>query len=229
MRKITGIIFATIILTSSNSFASYSGNKQISDPFEGLNRAVYQFNRGVDKVILKPVAIGYDKAVPDLGKQGIRNFLNNLGEPVTLINSALQGDKEQAFSSFWRFTINSTWGIGGIFQVVGDKQLPYRKEDFGQTLGVHGAGSGAYVMLPILGPSNVRDLVGKAVDSASNPFNYAFHPYASATISVVDGIDTRAGLLKVLDDIDRTSLDPYAAIRSLYSQKRMAEILNKAR
>lgn len=202
------------------------GEVTISDPLEGINRAVYGFNKFLDKILLKPVAKTYRFVVPQIARKGIRNVLTNLTEPVTFLNSVLQGDVEHSFTTLWRFTINSTVGIAGLFDVVGDHGLRHRDEDFGQTLGKYGIGEGPYLVLPILGPSNGRDLVGAVADAFSDPYNYIFTDYAIAGRSVVKGIDRREGALNLIDDIDRTSLDPYATIRSLYTQRRLDEIRN---
>lgn len=201
---------------------------EVYDPVETVNRAIYGFNDFLDKILLKPVAEGYRYIVPKPVRKGVHNALSNLKEPVTVLNSALQGDKENSFTSFWRFTINSTWGILGIFDVASEAGLPLREEDYGQTAGVYGAGNGPYLMLPILGPSNARDVFGRVVDTFTDPFNYALHDDATVGRSIVTGIDARERTLDLIDEIKRTSLDPYAAIRSLYTQKRADEIANGA-
>lgn len=201
----------------------------VSDPLEGANRVVYGFNNFLDKILIKPVAKGYRFAVPELARRGVRNVITNLSEPLTLINSVLQGDVEHSFTTFWRFTINTTYGIGGIFDVAKDANLENRKEDFGQTAGVYGSGQGVYLMLPIIGPSNGRDTLGKVVDTFTDPFNYILGDEAMLIRSGISGLDAREGALNLIDQIDRTSLDPYATIRSLYTQKRWDEIRNGKR
>lgn len=202
-----------------------NSNIEVSDPIEPVNRAIYGFNRFLDKIILKPVAKTYRFIVPEKGRKGVTNALRNLTEPVNFLNSVLQGDVNQSFTSFWRFTINSTMGIGGLFDVARLSGLEYRKEDFGQTAGTYGTGTGPFLMLPILGPSNARDTAGLVVDSFTNPFNYLHDDFVIAH-AVIKGIDSRERTLDLVDEIDRISLDPYAATRSLYTQKRADDIRN---
>jgi phospholipid-binding lipoprotein MlaA len=228
------VLFFAIATSSSYSIGyaediDDNDTSSVSDPFENVNRAIYSFNSFLDKILIKPIAKGYRFVVPDLARRGVRNVLTNLSEPLTLINSALQGDKQNGFEAFWRFTINSTYGIGGIFDVAKDAGLEHRKEDFGQTAGVYGAGQGVYLMLPILGPSNGRDAFGKVVDIFTDPFDYILTDEATFVRSGVNGIDAREGALSLVDQINRTSLDPYATIRSLYTQKRWDEIRNGKR
>jgi phospholipid-binding lipoprotein MlaA len=225
------IFFCTALLLNANtslakSVKSDSQDVEVSDPLESANRAVYGFNRALDNVLFKPVAKTYRFIVPELGRKGIRNVLTNLTEPVTFINAVLQGDKQHSFTTFWRFTINTTWGIGGLFDVASQAGLQNRKEDFGQTMGYYGSKTGPYLMLPILGPSNVRDTFGLVADAASDPFNYIFEDDALIGLTALRGLDAREANLDTLDEIDRVSLDPYAAIRSLYTQKRDSKIKN---
>ncbi len=201
----------------------------VSDPIEGVNRAIYGFNNVVDKTIIKPVAKGYRFIVPELARRGVRNILTNLSEPLTFINSVLQGDVQHGFTTFWRFAINSTYGMGGVFDVAKDSGLENRKEDFGQTSGVYGSGQGAYLMLPIFGPSNARDAFGKVVDIFIDPFDYILTDEGLLVRTGVGGIDARESAINLVDHIERTSLDPYATIRSLYTQKRWDEIRNGKR
>lgn len=229
------LCLSTAVMPSASSAADKSGydvnkintNVEVSDPIEPVNRAVYGFNRVLDKFILKPIAQGYKFAVPELGRKGISNVLQNLTEPVTFLNAVLQGDPDRASKSFARFVVNTTWGIGGLGDVASDAGIKYRKEDYGQTMGTYGVGGGAYLILPILGPSNTRDTFGLAVDTVTDPFNYIFNDYISGGRAALSGLDSRTDKLELIDEIDRISLDPYAAIRSLYTQKRNSEINNK--
>lgn len=198
----------------------------VSDPFEKANRYVYGFNMLVDGAVIKPAAKGYRYAVPKLAREGVHNVLTNLSEPVTFINSIFQADKQNSFASFWRFVVNSTFGMGGLFDVAKDAGLYNRKEDFGQTAGIYGSDQGPYLMLPILGPSNGRDLFGRVVDVFIDPFNYILSDEAILVESGINGLDKREATLDLTKYIDETSLDPYATIRSLYTQKRMDEINN---
>ena len=201
-------------------------NADVYDPLEIVNRPVYEFNNFLDKILLKPIAKTYRFIVPEFGRRSVRNILNNLKEPVNMLNSGLQGDKEQSFTAFWRFALNSTFGLGGTFDFAGKHaNLERRTEDFGQTMGVFGVGNGPYLVLPILGPSNTRDLFGLAVDAVSDPFNYMDKDFTTIR-SAVDGVSKREFYLDITDEIERVSLDPYAAMRSLYTQRRLDEIEN---
>ena len=226
IRYFFAMLLFAFSLSKGASNAIAKNSTEVSDPIEKANRAVFSFNNFMDKILIKPIAKGYRFVVPELARKGIRNVLTNLSEPVTLINSALQGDAENSFKTFWRFTINSTFGIGGVFDVAKDAGLRHRREDFGQTLGVYGAGDGAYLMLPILGPSNVRDAFGRVVDVFSDPFNYILQDEALITKTAFSGLNARDVTLDITDHIERTSLDPYAAIRSLYTQRRDDAISN---
>jgi phospholipid-binding lipoprotein MlaA len=213
----------------SYNIGDINSNVQVSDPIEPVNRAVYGFNRFLDKILLKPIAKTYKFIMPDLARRGVSNALRNLTEPVTFINAILQADGERAATSFWRFTINSTWGIAGLGDVASDAGLKYRKEDAGQTIGVYGVGEGPYIMWPLFGPSNLRDSIGWGVDVATDPFTYIFDNEGVMARTLVSGLDSRTNNLELVDEIDRVSLDPYAAIRSLYTQKRKDDIKNGAK
>ena len=197
------------------------------DHSESLNRSIFKFNEVVDNILLKPVAQGYRFITPEPVRDRIGNVSSNLGEPINMLNAFLQGDVQQGFTSFWRFVINTTVGLGGMHDVAKDAGLPYRSEDFGQTLAVWGVGEGGYVMLPIFGPSTLRDTFGLGVDIASSPWTYIPRDdTASIGVAVGRGIVKREQLLDPIDDIYATSLDPYATFRSVYLQRRDSEIRN---
>ena len=197
------------------------------DPIEGFNRAVFTLNQGVDSFLIRPIAWGYKHAMPNYGQERISSFFLNLGEPVNFLNAGLQGDMDQAFYTFWRFVINSTVGIVGFYDQAQYAGLPYRKEDFGQTLGNWGLDHGFYLVLPIIGPSSARDGVGRIVDIFSDPFNYINDDAVVAGLTVGKIIDARAGLLEITDQFDQ-SIDPYAAYRSAYLQRRL-DLLNNGK
>ena len=199
-----------------------------SDPIEPINRAIFKFNQVVDGVALKPVSQIYRGVVPQWGRDRVSNFLYNVSEPVTVVNSVFQGDPENAFTSVWRFIINTTFGVLGTFDAATEIGLKPRKEDFGQTLAVWGVGEGPYIVLPIIGPSSGRDTVGLGVDYATNPINWGRYTDSEERVAlyVAKAIDTRTSILDITDDIERTSLDPYASYRSLYLQKRRADARN---
>jgi len=203
---------------------------ETNDPIEPVNRAFFSFNQGLDSVILKPIATIYKKVLPQTLQDGIRNFLNNLRTPIILANNILQGDLEGANNTIARFTVNTIVGFAGFGDPAGDLGAKYRSEDFGQTLAVWGLGEGPYLMLPVFGPSNPRDLIGLIVDSISDPIDIWADNTDRDAIPIsrllVRGIDRRARNLKTLDDLEKSSLDFYATIRSLYRQLRDDEIRN---
>lgn len=203
---------------------------ETNDPIEPVNRAIFSFNQGLDAVILKPVASVYKQVLPQTLQDGIRNFLNNLRTPLILANNLLQGDIDGAHQTIARFITNSIIGIGGFGDPAGDLGVKYRSEDFGQTLGVWGIGEGPYLMLPIFGPSNPRDLIGLVVESVADPIDIWADNTDRDAIPIsrllLRGIDRRAGNLKTIDELEKSSLDFYATVRSLYRQVRADEIRN---
>jgi len=204
--------------------------RQVNDPVEPLNRGMYFINDGLDTLVLRPAAEAYRIFIPPEVRTGVRNVLGNLRTPVILANDLLQGQTQRAGETIGRFVLNTTLGIGGIFDVATGFGLPGHGEDFGQTLATWGVSEGPYLFIPVLGPSNPRDLAGVGVDFAANPLtwltgNEAFDALTNTRI-VLQGLDTREGLIEPLDALRRGSLDPYAALRSAYRQRRAAEIGN---
>jgi phospholipid-binding lipoprotein MlaA len=200
-----------------------------NDPFEPMNRDIFAFNEFADRILVKPVAQGYRTVVPAFGRNAIRNFLDNLGEPVIFANDLMQGEFKLAHDTFARFLINSTFGVGGIFDIAGATGLERQNGDFGQTLYSWGVPSGPYLVLPILGPSDPRDAVGMAVDGVMDPFGYLAGDYGAANSATIgriagSGVDLRARNIETIDDLQRTAIDFYAEIRSLYRQHRASEL-----
>ena len=197
----------------------------IYDPLEGFNRGVLGFNDGVDFLILKPVASVYGFVLPELAKRSVRNFFRNLRSPVRLTNDVLQLEGGDAANTTVRFLINSTIGIGGLMEVAEDLGFEHRPADFGQTMHSYGVGPGAYLVLPVLGPSTLRDGVGTGVDVFFDPLTYLldFYPERVA-IAGVEGVVAREALLDPLDELRAGSVDFYAALRSLYFQNREIEL-----
>ncbi len=193
------------------------------DPIEPLNRGMHQFNSVVDDAVLAPVARGYRNALPRWGRERVSSFVDTISAPNYFINSALQGDIEGTFTAFWRFVINSTFGIAGLFDVASEAGLMPIERDFGQTLGRYGVGNQPYTVLPLLGPNNPRDTVGLIFDAVTNPFNYLTGA-AVIGMRTVEAVDQRESLLDITDEIEETSLDPYASYRSLYQQMRIQEV-----
>jgi phospholipid-binding lipoprotein MlaA len=197
------------------------------DPAEPVNRAIFKANVAADHAVMKPVAQAYSDHVPEGVQKGIHNVVQNLKEPAVAVNDALQGNVKHAWESVQRLAVNSTAGVGGIFDVAEKMGIPGHKSDFGQTLAVWGVGEGPFVELPLLGPSNARDAVGTVVDMAMNPLTYvggAPATYAGVATGSANVVDTRAQHLHDLDELERNSLDYYATLRSVYRQHRDAEI-----
>lgn len=193
------------------------------DPLEPLNRAVYRFNRVADGLILRPAASIYRGVLPEQGQTMVSNALVNLYTPVTFFNSVMQGDPYNSFASLWRFLLNSTFGILGLFDFASEAGLSMRTTDFGQTLAIYGAGTGPYIVLPIIGPSNGRDAVGRVADAFMNPFNYVDTGFSIAMWSAT-AVEKRASNMKLVDDIYESSLDPYSTFKSGYTQHRASTI-----
>lgn len=198
-----------------------------NDPFEEVNRTIFDFNNEIDKSVFEPVARVYVDNVPDTLRLAVHNAVNFLKTPMIFANNVLQGNLDGAGNTVSRFLVNGIIGFGGTVDVAADSGVPYVKEDFGQTLAVWGFSEGPYLMVPILGPTNIRDGVGTLVDSFLDPLSTEVDKAAvDWPRRAADGVDTRADLLDVLDDLERTSLDYYASIRSLYRQRRADEIMN---
>lgn len=203
---------------------------EVNDPLEPLNRAVFDFNITLDRYTLKPVSYAYKEAVPGAVQYIIRNFLDHLKLPVVFVNDLLQGEITRANHTFWRATINTFIGFGGVGDPATEFGFPPHNEGFGQTLAVWGLGSGPYLMLPLLGPSNPRDAFGQGVDSFTNPLTYMDIPIETrGGLFGADKLTLRAKHYDVINTLERTSLDYYAAVRSLYWQRLKDEINNGRR
>jgi len=208
--------------------STVNGPKQAHDPWEGMNRSFYKFNDVLDKNILRPVAKGYDKVIPQPIDQGIDNVLSNLGEPVVVFNDVLQGKWKQVVSDTTRFILNSSFGLLGIFDVAEKTGLKKHQEDFGQTLGYWGINNGPYLVIPFLGPSTVRDASGRLVDAIPNT--------AFLNEIGIDTVEERVGLIALsiinarqallgIDELVETSgADPYIFVRESYLQRRSAQV-----
>ena len=203
---------------------------EINDPAEPTNRAVFGINRGLDAALLKPVATAYRDATPKFFQNRINDALDNLRSPVIFLNDVLQGELERAVTTLVRFIINSTLGLLGLNDIATDLGIKGHNEDFGQTLAVWGVPEGPYVMLPLFGPSNPRDAIGMVVDFLIDPFNIwagnTDRDFAVFARSGTRAVDLRAIYMEALDELEKSSLDFYASIRSLYRQRRANEINN---
>jgi phospholipid-binding lipoprotein MlaA len=204
--------------------------QQTNDPLEPTNRVFYAVNNGLDTVILRPAALAYRFAVPGPVREGIHNVLSNLGSPAQLGNDVLEAKPRRAGDTTMRFLINTTVGLGGIFDVAKKWGYPDHDADFGMTLAVWGVPEGPFLFLPILGPSDPRDAAGFGVNILMDPFTWMGPPSSTAlkvfswTRYGLNALDSRERVLDGLDSIKKTALDPYATFRSLYRQHRHAQI-----
>jgi phospholipid-binding lipoprotein MlaA len=220
---------AGLALTLALSAAPAVAQEDENDPIEPANRAVFEFNRGLDTAVLEPIARGYRRVTPQPVRNGVENFLANLRTPVVLVNDLLQGEFKRAELTFGRFMLNTILGFGGIIDIGSRVGMPDRhSEDFGQTLASYGVGEGPYLMLPLLGPSNPRDAVGRVVDLAFNPLTFLAPLPANAGRSGADGVSFRERNIESIDELERSSIDLYAATRTLVREMRAHEIRNGA-
>jgi len=190
------------------------------DPFEPLNRGIYQFNDGVDNVLLKPAAEVYRGVLPEFVRTGVSNFYANINDVVIALNNLLQGKFLNAASDVGRIVVNTTAGLLGVFDVATQIGLEKHDEDFGQTLGYWGMGAGPYLVLPFLGPSSVRDAIGKVVDFATDPVTYVDPTRDRNVLWGVRFVNRRAELLETSKILEAAALDPYEFLRDAYLQRR---------
>ena len=190
------------------------------DPLEPINKPVYRFNDRLDKAILEPVANAYIRVTPQPVRTGVSNFFDNIAYPNVILNDVLQGKAKQGVVDTWRFIFNSTVGILGIFDVATHLGLESHNEDFGQTLGYWGAGSGAYLVLPLIGPNTVRDAPGLAVGAVTNGLFYVGTAAITIPLSVLGVIDLRARAADAIRLRDQAAVDPYVFTREAYLQRR---------
>ena len=199
---------------------------QTNDPLEPTNRFFYAVNDGLDTYLLRPVAVAY-RYVPGAVRRPIHNVLQNMGTPITFANDVLQTRPRRAGDSMMRFLINTTAGVGGLFDVASDLGYPEHDTDFGVTLALWGAGDGPFLFLPVLGPSNPRDATGFAGQAVLDPFTWATFG-GSRTLQFakygLGAVDARERLIDPIDNVKKTALDPYATFRSLYRQNRQSVI-----
>ena len=198
------------------------------DPWEGYNRAVYGFNKGVDSMFLKPAAEAYDTLTPEVVDRGITNFFSNIGDVRNFFNNFLQGKPDEAADSLARLIINSTVGLLGLIDVATEIGIHKSEEDFGQTLGAGGVESGPYFVLPFLGPSTVRDAIGQPFDFAMNPFMWADDSAVRASASGVQAMDYRADLIDTEEAVEGITEDEYTLVRNAYLDQRQFEVSDGA-
>ena len=236
MKKILLAIIFTFIISGSG-FAASEGSEELSkhnnspvkDCFEGLNRGIFAFNKALDDVIVEPLAKGYRK-LPSPVQTGISNFLGNLKMPLVFVNQLLQGQGKNAAESAGRFVINTTAGVFGLIDVADKVGLEEKEEDFGQTLATWGVGDGFYIVLPLFGPSNLRDSTGMVLTYVTDPINaYAINEGEAWVLplrTAGNAIDQRSKIIDEVNALRNNSVDYYAAVRSSYYQNRKAAIEN---
>jgi phospholipid-binding lipoprotein MlaA len=219
-----------------------TGAAEVWDPIETPNRFIFALDRTIDMIAIRPFAVFYRDFMPEPGQKGVHNVLGNLGEPVTAFNEVVQGRPGRAGKTLARFVVNSTVGIVGLFDVAAYMGLEKTKEDMGKTIGYYAGvepeNGGFFLMLPLIGPSNARDGVGLAIDASVDPFNIVTiitNGSIATALTIASGvryggevIDARTRTMAALDDLEKNSVDDYAALRSAYTQQR-AELIRQKR
>ena len=247
MRKITLIFFISILFINVQASAGTDGEislskknqpEKVKDCFEKLNRATFAFNQGLDKAIIKPIAKGY-RNLPDPVQKGTGNALKNLSNLITIPNNVLQGNVKLALINTGRLFVNTTVGLLGTIDVANKMGFPkYEKEDYGQTLGTWGIGPGCYIVLPVLGPSSIRDTAGSFINvlggdpwynASAHGNNEYLNKNVYITSKALNGIEFRANNIESFDNLENNSIDFYATVRSVYSQNRENQIKNNQR
>ena len=193
------------------------------DPWEGMNRRIYAFNDRVDEAVLEPVAKAYVQVLPSFARTGVRNFFGNLADIWTVVNAGLQFKGQVAAETFMRVAINSTLGLYGVLDIASEAGLEKRREDFGQTLGHWGVQPGPYLVLPLFGPSTLRDTAALPVDAQGDALGSVGHVPTRNELTVLRVVDQRAGLLRAGEMLEDAALDPYSFVRDSYLQRRQSQ------
>lgn len=221
-----GILWACMLLSLLLSGCAIGPNANPRDPFEPFNRGVYQFNDAVDVAVLKPIATAYREVTPVPVRHGIGNFFANLDDAWSVVNNALQFKGQAAIESFFRFGVNTFIGLGGILDVATEMNIEKHTKDFGHTLGFWGVAPGPYLVLPLLGPSSVRDTVALPVDFKGDLVTHIEHVPTRNSASVLRVVDRRSELLKATTMLDEVALDKYTFTRDAYFQRRRSAIFD---
>jgi phospholipid-binding lipoprotein MlaA len=223
LKKRFGLLLSGLVLLALQGCATVK-SADARDPWEPMNRSIYQFNDAIDTAALKPAAQLYVKVLPGVVRTGVNNFMGNLGDVWSMANSAMQLKGPATVETFMRINVNTFMGLGGILDVASEMGIEKRREDFGQTLGHWGVQPGPYVVLPLFGPSTLRDALAFPVDMQGNVTNSLADQATRNALLVTRLVDMRAGLLKTVDAIKASSLDPYSFVRDAYLQKRRNDI-----
>lgn len=215
---------AALLLLALLQACASGPNAHKEDPLEPLNRTIFNFNEGLDRAVLKPVATAYRDVTPAPVRLGVTSFFGNISDAWSMVNSVLQGQPAEAMDSFFRVTTNTLWGVGGIFDVASLMEIPKHREDFGKTLGVWGFAPGPYLVLPLLGPSSVRDAAGTVVDAKGGVLGRIEDVPVRNSLVGLRLLDTRTNLLGLSGALDRAALDKYTFTRDIYLQRRQSQL-----
>lgn len=228
--RLTTLAAATLMTACASTPPAEPG--AVADPYEGFNRQMFAFNNGVDKYALGPAAHAYETVTPEFARDRVGDFLANLKSPVIFTNDVLQAEGERASDTFFRFAINTTIGVAGLWDVAQYMGLEGHREDFGQTLAVWGVDSGPYLVLPLLGPTNPRDFIGRGVDVAFDPLTWTefesdpdLDNDIMLTRNILGGLNGRVALDDQIKQLQEQP-EPYVALRRIYTSQRDAEIRN---
>ena len=231
LREMILVLMAIFLLSGCSSSSQISSQQDVvveeKDPFETVNRGIFAFNQAADKAVLKPVAKGYRWAVPDFIRKSVINFFVTLKQPAYFVNALLQGNPKDAFYVLERTAVNLTFGCLGLFDVASEMDIPAPDNDFGQTLAKWGwHDEGPFIMLPLIGPSNPRDALGYVADSTANPLDWRLRhePLLIYGMTATEGFVKREEALELLDNLEKSSTDYYAAMRAMYRQNRQKKI-----
>ncbi|NML60584.1 VacJ family lipoprotein [Massilia sp. RP-1-19] len=225
-KKTNQFAVRSVALASAALLLAGCASTTPGDPLESYNRAMFKFNDAVDRTALKPAATVYKQAVPRFMQTGVNNFFGNLGDVWNAANNLMQGKGEAGMSDFTRFTLNSTFGLVGLLDIASEAGLQKHNEDFGQTLGYWGMPSGPYFVLPILGPSTVRDSAALPLDMAADPWNYVDPAATRNWGTALRIVDKRAEILDASNLVEEAALDRYVFIRDGYLQRRQSQVFD---
>lgn len=225
-KKINKFALRSVALASAALLLAGCASTTPGDPLESYNRAMFKFNDAVDRTALKPAATVYKQAVPRFMQTGVNNFFGNLGDVWSAANNLMQGKGEAGMSDFTRFTLNSTFGFAGLLDIASEAGLQKHNEDFGQTLGYWGMPSGPYFVLPLLGPSTVRDSAALPLDMAADPWNYVDPTATRNWGTALRIVDKRAEILDASNLVEEAALDRYVFIRDGYLQRRQSQVFD---
>lgn len=227
LNKIRKYVAAGVVMALAQGCATGPGANP-ADPMEPLNRAVFSFNDGLDRALIRPAAMVYDQAVPDVIQVGVGHFFGNISDVWSVANNLLQFKPKEAVETFVRVGVNTVFGLAGLLDIGSEMKLAKNRQDFGQTLGVWGINPGPYVVLPILGPSSLRDTVGTVIDTQVDLVNNLRNVPVRNTLTTTRIVDRRADLLETTNALDQAALDKYTFTRDVYLNRRASSIGKQA-